>query len=256
VRPLSIPSAAGRWRAWRRLAALAVAQTALWAGPAAADPGYYVVTVYDDPGLKTIDFRYWTVKLPGAPLITWPEAGFGWNVNGRWYTELLGSFAGESGDTRLDNVEWQNDVLLTQGQYPFDLAVHSLWVTPRGSGTGHSLELGPVLQTDIERTQLNFNLIFDRSFDGATAQPTQLKYQWQVRSRWQHWLNVGAQGFGELGAWDHWAPHDAQSHRAGPALFGSVGAGPGAFAWQAAYLVGKTFGVRGNMLTTRLKYDF
>jgi hypothetical protein len=39
-------------------------------------------------------------------------------------------------------------------------------------------------------------------------------------------------------------------------LFGTVRAGPGSFAWQAAYVVGKTFGVHANMFTARLKYDF
>ena len=69
-------------------------------------------------------------------------------------------------------------------------------------------------------------------------------------------LNFGAQGFGELGPWDDWAPHDLQSHRAGPALFGSIGVGPGTIGWQAAYLVGKTYGQRGQMLSFRVKYDF
>jgi len=95
--------------------------------------------------------------------------------------------------------------------------------------------------------------------DGLRAQataPTQLKYQWQVRHRWKPWLHFGAQGFGELGPWDRWSPHDAQSHRAGPALFGSIDAGPGVIGWQAAYLLGKTFGQRGDMFTLRLKYDF
>lgn len=244
-------------RVVRRLAAVALALVAWSAGPATADPGYYVVTVYDDPGVKTVDFRYWTVQPSGFGIVTWPEVGLGWNVNGRWYTELLASYVGTAGQAmRLSNLEWQNDVLLTQGQYPFDLAIHTLWVAPQNPSSGTLLEFGPVFQTDIERTQANLNIVFQRGFGALAAQPAQMKYQWQLRYRWQRWLHLGAQGFGELGPWDHWASHDAQSHRAGPALFGSVGAGPGAFAWQAAYLVGKTFGSRGNMFTARVKYDF
>lgn len=241
----------------RLLGRVALALAGSWAGPAAADPGYYVVTVYDDPGVRTVDFRYWTVKPAGSSVVTWPEVGLGWNVNGRWYSEVLASYIGfaDSG-TRLNEVEWQNDVLLTQGQYPFDLAIHTLWSVPQAPASGTSLEFGPVFQTDIDRTQVNLNLVFERQFGAPGPTPTQLKYQWQLRYRWLPGLHVGAQGFGELGPWNHWSSSDAQSHRAGPALFGSVRIGPGAVAWQAAYLEGKTFGVRAGMFTTRVKYEF
>jgi len=241
----------------KRLLTYAAAALVLCCTQAVADPGYYVVTVYDNPGVKTLDLRYWSVKLPGSPAITWPEAGFGWNVNGRWYTELYASYVGSSDfATRLSTLNWQNDVLLTQGQYPFDLALHTQFIRPENPASGYSFEFGPAVQTDVGRTQLNFNVFFERGFAAQAVEATQLKYQWQVRHRWTHWLHFGAQGFGELGPWDHWSPHDAQSHRAGPALFGSIDAGPGTIGWQAAYLVGKTFGQRGDMFTMRVKYDF
>ena len=157
--------------------------------------------------------------------------------------------------SRLETLNWQNDLLLTQGQYPFDLAVHTLLVRPQNPASGYALEIGPVFQTDIDRTQLVFNVFFQRGFK-ALAGPTELAYQWQVRYRWNRWLHVGAQGFGELGPWDQWLPQDQQSHRAGPALFGSVPLGPGRIGWQAAYLVGKTYARRGEMFTARIKYDF
>ena len=248
-------------RLGRALRCLAVAALAV-AGATAANagvvnPGYYVVTVYDDPGVKTIDFRYWTVRADAYPLtIVWPEAGFGWNVNGRWYTELFASWIDSSKfPSQLETLNWQNDVLLTQGQYPFDLAVHTLLVRPQNPASGYALEIGPVLQTDIDRTQLNLNVFFQSGFK-SLAGPTELAYQWQIRHRWQRWLHVGAQGFGELGRWDQWLPQDQQSHRAGPALFGSVAIDPGKLDWQAAYLLGKTGGRRGQMFTMRVKYDF
>jgi hypothetical protein len=240
-----------------RLGILALLSGLSLTSVAAAEPGYYVVTVYDNPGVKTADLRYWTVLLPGFGLVTWPEAGLGWNVNGRWYTEVLASYVGShERATRLNNIEWQNDVLLTQGQYPFDLAVHTLWLDSQNPAGARSFEFGPVFQTDLDRVQLNANLFFNRSFGSLDKERTQLSYQWQLRYRWQRSLNVGAQGFGELGPWDDWAGRQEQSHRAGPALFGTLRAGPGSLAWQAAYVVGKTFGVHANMFTARLRYDF
>jgi hypothetical protein len=240
-----------------RFGALLVLPLALASGAALADPGYYVVTVYDDPGLRTVDFRYWAVKPRGTDAVYWPEVGLGWNVNGRWYTEVIASYVGGAHfATELDNVEWQNDVLLTQGQYPIDVAIHTLWSIPQKPESRHTFEFGPVLQTDIGRTQVNFNVVFEHGYAAERDDAVQLKYQWQLRHRWRPWLHFGAQGFGELGPWDHWSAGSAQSHRAGPALFGALPAGPGTVAWQAAYLMGKTYGQRGSMLTMRLKYDF
>ena len=221
----------------------------------AGDPGYYVVTVYDNPGIRTLDFRYWTVRVPGSSAVAWPELGFGWNVTGRWYSELLASYIGSSDTaTRLDTLSWQNDLLLTQGQYPLDVALHTLLVKPQGDEGGYSLEFGPVLQTDVGRTQLNFNLFVERGFGEQAEYGTQMKYQWQVRHRLVPWLHLGAQGFGELGQWDDWS--SKPSHRAGPALFGSVRTAGGTLGWQAAYLWGKVYGTRADMFTMRVKFEF
>ena len=40
---------------------------------ASADVGYYVVTAYDNAGKTAVDFRDWTVKLPGRKETVWPE---------------------------------------------------------------------------------------------------------------------------------------------------------------------------------------
>lgn len=229
----------------------------LAAPPAAADPGYYVVTVYDDPGRRVVDARYWTVDTPRAPATLWPELGVGWNVTGPWYTCLVASWIGGDQPTQLSSLNWQNDVVLTGGRWPVDVALHTMLVKPMEAGErGMLLEWGPALQTDIGRTQLNFNAIFERGFGGQATKPTQLKYQWQVRHRWQPWLHFGAQGFGELGNWNDWAPHARQSHRAGPALFGKLEPGGQRISWQAAYLVGRTYRKSGSMFTARLAYEF
>ncbi len=227
---------------------------------ACADPGYYVVTAYSDPGLRTVDLRYWTVDTPRAPATLWPELGLGWNVDERWYTGVLASYVGSEGTaTRLSTLNWQNDLVLTGGRYPVDVALHTL-VTKDYSG-GHALEFGPALQTDVGRTQLNFNLFFARAFGAMAGKPTQLKYQWQARYRWMPALHVGLQGFGEVGRWDHWPAWQKQSHRAGPAVFGKLPiggrtSGDQPVQWQAAWLVGSTYAQHGSMFSARVSYGF
>ncbi len=248
------PPVAAALTAWAMLGAPA---------PARADPGYYVVTAYDNDGQRAVDLRYWTVKLDGRPETIWPELGLSIGVNSRWTTELLYSTEGPSnGDLAPDYLAWQNDVLLTQGEWPVDLALHMTLSRELGVGGGHyTLTYGPALQTEIGRTQLNANVFFQRSFEPASPGPIQLQYQWQVRHHWQPLLDVGLQGLGEVGRWDRWPEAGRQSHRAGPAIFGHLELGRSdgrreALLYQAAYLLGTIYAKRGAMFTARVQYTF
>ena len=131
--------------------------------PAAlADPGYYVVSVYESEGVARADFRYWTVKLKGSSTVIWPEIAVGYGVNKRWYTQVLASYIGSADSaTRPSNLQWQNDFLLTQGQFDVDLALHTLLVRYYDNG-GNALEFGPAMQTEWGRMRFNANLILER----------------------------------------------------------------------------------------------
>ena len=125
--------------------------------PALADPGYYLLTPYSVPGQLALDLRYWSVKSPDRPATLWPEIGLRYGFDTRWTSEILASYIGDSlREQKLSSLNWQNAVLLTQGQYPFDLAIHAQLV--HNEGEGNALELGPVFQTELGTTQLNLNL--------------------------------------------------------------------------------------------------
>ena len=226
--------------------------------PCLADPGYYVVTAYDNAGLRTVDLRYWTVENKRRPKADWPELGVSWGVNSRWTTGLLYSWIGGTGEaTELSTVNWANDVLLTQGEWPLDIALHTQWIKERYEPGSGAFEWGPALQTDLGRTQLNLNVFFERPTGHERDTPTQLKYQWQLRHRWLPGLHLGLQGFGELGDWNRPSPHSQQSHRAGPALFGTVRFGePRTLKLTAAWLQGRTYGRSGHMLSLRGAFEF
>lgn len=129
-------------------------------------------------------------------------------------------------------------------------------VRPQNPAAGYAVEFGPVLQTDVGRTQLNVNVFLERGFAALASNPTELKYQWQLRHRWKPGLHLGAQGSGELGPWNHWSPRDAQSHRIGPAAYGALPAGERSLAWQVAYLTGSTYAQHGRMFSLQVKYLF
>jgi hypothetical protein len=221
-----------------------------FAGPALADPGYYLLTPYSQPGQLALDLRYWSVKSPGQPATLWPELGVRYGVDSRWTTELLASYIGDSlSRLQISSLNWQNSYLLTQGQYPFDLAVHAQLIHVPGADGGNVLELGPLFQTDVGSTQVNLNLVFEH--DWISNGDTGLKYQWQVMQRLRPGVRLGLQGFGELGPWDHWSGQ--QSHRAGPVLrLGLLDD----LDVQAAYLWGTTYGSRGDMLSAQVLWTF
>lgn len=225
--------------------------------PAAqADPGYYVVTAYEQAGQVTLETRYWDARAPGRKNVAWPEAMLSVGVNSRWTTGLLWSWEGPSrGPFDLATFNWINELLLTQGNWPVDVALHTQWVHDHEDPGGGAFEWGPVLQTDFGRTQVNLNLVFVRGVGHDSAHTTTLKMQSQLRYRWQHGLHVGAQAFAEVGPWDHWLPHGRQGMRAGPAVFSTLH-GAGTLELSAALLRGRTYGRFGHMMSLRAAVSF
>jgi hypothetical protein len=114
-----------------------------------------------------------------------------------------------------------------------------------------------VFQTDVGRTQLNGNLIFEKSLAPGNTRAPQLKYQWQAKYRWSSALHTGVQGFGELGEWNHWADANRQSHRWGPVVSGTWALNEQQrIEYQAAYLTGSIYGAAGDMLSVRLQFVY
>jgi hypothetical protein len=232
----------------------------LFAHQAWAATGFYLIPVYADEGLVGIDYRYWNAKSSGRAPVGAPEGGVSYGVDSRWSTEVLGTWTHtDAGGTALTGQGWQNDVLLTQGQYPFDLAIHTLVQRYQQRNRGMGVEIGPTLQTELGRTQFNFNVFLTRDYRGQTSATTQLAYQWQIKYRWKSALQFGAQGFGEPGQWDNWASAAQQSHRVGPALSGSFYFGDNRsqeLRYETAYLIGKNNARDAKSVTLRIQYLF
>lgn len=247
----------------RRKRFAVIALVALSAGavpvPALADTGYYLVSTYDVAGQTSIDFKYWNAHYRGRRVAA-PDLGIGYGVTGRWYTELYGSWRKvNDGATQFTGTAWQNDFMLTQGQYDVDVALHTTIKRPRDRDDGYGLEWGPVLKTDIGRTQLNANLFFQRDYRVSapgSQDHTELTYQLQMKHRWKTWFQPGVQAFGEVGKWDDWLASNKQSHRAGPAFFGSRNIGKHELKYEAAYLLGRNSARAAKSFTMRVQFIF
>ena len=159
--------------------------------------------------------------------------------------------------------EWENKFQLTEtGKYPVDIGLLTEIEAPlSGHKEPYELRIGPLLQTEFGKLQLNGNLLFERKFgpkdSDDTHYNTEIGYQWQVKYRWLQAFEFGAQGFGEMGKWNNWDKSDQQNHRMGPAVFGKIGVGPKqAIKYNAAMLFGTTNAAPDHTLRMQLEYEF
>jgi len=227
----------------------------------ASAPGYYLVTVYNQEGEKTIETGLWRDKIVDEDAILSPYVGFSYGVTKRWFTALYAhGLHTDAGGTRVNDFSWQNDYVLTQAQVPVTVAMHTMLTRYRDNDFGYTFEFGPVMQAEFGEdgaTQANFNVFFARAYRAEDDGPMQMKYQWQLKHHFNPKFALGLQGFGELGEWNDWAPRAEQSHRLGVAVSGVLPIGDShAVEYEAAYFGGKIYAEHANTFVLRLKFPF
>jgi hypothetical protein len=240
-------------------AACAAALAALCLQQAHAGPADYVYVPTVEYGERELDFKFGTAHEPGEERESAGSIGFGLGVTPWWFTELYAKFEREGSEaTKLEAVEWENKFQLTEtGKYPFDLGLIVELERPQDHAEGWEVKLGPLLQTEFGKVQVNANLLFERHFDAEEKSETELGYQWQAKYRWRQELEFGAQGFGEVGEWDNWEASDEQEHKAGPAVFGKLPlGGHQAIKYNAAYLIGLSDAAPDHTLRVQVEYEF
>lgn len=241
------------------LAALALCCLAL-PSVSRAGPSDYVLSPIVEEGEREIDFKAGTSKLRDGTHESKESIGFGLGVNAWWFTELYAIWHKEPGIAQsFDAWEWENKFQLTEtGKYPVDLGFLLEIERPRNRDEGYEYKWGPLLQADVAtNVQANLNLLIEKHIRAVEPQQAALGYQWQLKYRWHPELEFGAQGFGDLGRWDHWAPRSEQSHVAGPALFGALRVGTRQkIKYNAGLLFGMTDGSPRNTLRLQAEYEF
>ncbi|MEP6656273.1 MAG: hypothetical protein ABJC33_03505 [Betaproteobacteria bacterium] len=226
---------------------------------ASAGPADYVYTPNVEYGEREIDFKIGSAKSSGEQRFSAGSLGFGYGISEKWFTEVYAKYEkGGGGSTRFDAFEWENRFQLTEpGHFPVDLGFVIELERPRVSAEGYEVRLGPLLQTDWDRWQLNFNVLVERHFRSEAQAATELGYQWQVRYLSRGNIDLGAQGFGEVGKWNHWHSSSEQNHRAGPALFGKWNlGGRHVLKYNAAFLFGLTSAAPDHTARAQIEYEF
>jgi len=234
---------------------------ALYIGNAAAGPADYIYTPTVEYGEKEIDFKFGTAKQQDGTRKTVTSLGFGYGATEYWFTEVYLKRE-RDGSERLTLAEWENKFQLTEtGKYPVDLGLIVEIEAPLTTGNEpYELKLGPLLQTEFGKLQLNGNALFERKFGPRDADDnyfTEIGYQWQAKYRWQPAFEFGAQGFGEMGKWNDWDQSHLQNHRLGPAVFGKIDVGQHQkIKYNAAVLFGVSDAAPDRTFRMQAEYEF
>ena len=254
----------------RRLAWLAALSRSLatvlalvLARPALADANDYVLDLDFTGGEREIDTKLGAASAApnGARAAEAAAVSLGTGVNDRWFTELYLQFASPTAANRtsgFDAISWENVVRFAEpGEWPVDLGALFEIERPRAGTQGLTFTVGPMLQTDVDRLQINLNLLFSRVVDGDNTIPTQMGYQFQLKYRSDPALEFGMQALGDVGSWNRWGNPEGQSHRLGPALFGRQKLGAGrTLGYNAALLVGASNGAPNTTVRAQLDIEF
>ena len=185
--------------------------------------------------------------------------GFGYGATQRWFTEIYRKYErSEEEGTHFDAWEWENKFQLTEtGEYLVDAGFIVEIEKPQDRTEGYEVLLGPLFQTEVGKTQLNGNILFEQHYQSDSSQRAQLRYQWQAKYRWQPTFEFGLQGFGNFGSWNHWDSIDEPSHRMGPAVFGKIAlGGRNAIRYNAAWLVGTSSNAPTQNFRLQVEYEF
>jgi len=253
---MSLPNITAAARVRRTgLAALIAAAAA----PALADPADYVFTPYTDSGLWELAYGLGTEHGRDGSSETQQLLSVGGAPAPRWYTSVYAAWAAADGGAfAIDEWTWVNHLRLTPpGSGPVDVGALCEIARPHDRAAGRlGLACGPTLQMDRDDLQANLNLSFGKHFGAAEPERAALGYQWQIKGMVAHGVELGAQGFGSVGPWNHWAPVSQQEHTAGPAVFLKTRALGGPVRFDAAWLFGIGDGSPRNVLRLRLQHAF
>lgn len=231
---------------------------ALSATAALADPADYVFTPYSDVGMWQLAVGLGTERERDGSRETQQTLSIGGAPTARWYTSVYAAWAASGGKFEADEWSWTNHLrLTTPGAGPVDAGLLCEFSHPHEREEGRlGLTCGPTLQLDTDDMQFNFNPLLGKHLGAEEPEKLSLGYQWQVKGLVAQGVELGAQGFGSVGTWNHWAAASEQAHLIGPAIFLKTNAFGGPIRFDAARLFGVGDGSPRDVLRLRLQHEF
>jgi hypothetical protein len=229
------------------------------ASAARADPADYVFTPYTDVGAWRLAYGLGTAHGRDGSRETQQTLSLGATPSARWSTEAYAAWAADGGGAfEFDEWSWINHLrLTTPGAGPVDVGLLCELSRPHDRDEGRlGVTCGPTLQMDSDTLQFNFNPLLGKHLGAEEPEKLALGYQWQAKGLVAPGIELGAQGFGSVGTWNHWAPASQQEHTLGPAIFLKAHAFGRPIRLDAAWLFGVGDGSPRDVLRLRLEQAF
>jgi hypothetical protein len=235
-----------------RLPALTALLCALYAPLSHAGAADYVYTLNIEQGESELDMQYGTARQADGSRIQTTSVALGYGVSEHWFTE---GYLKRDRASNATLAEWENKFLVFEsGQ--FKMGFLTELAAPLSGSAPWELRVGTLLQTSVDKWQLNANLLFERAFGKADEHgvpyATNIAYQFQAQYRWQPTLGFGVQALGDMGRWNQWDTAANQNHRIGPAVFGKFGKD---ISYNAAWLFGSSRAAPSHTLRMQLEYE-
>lgn len=211
----------------------------LGSGVAQAEPGLAgkVYGAVVDEGRKELELRYGQLNggVADGEAQAIAEASYG--VTGWWYSALLVEFEREpSEDFEAEAVAWENlfeltgdkdDLWRTAGYVELELS------TKNGPGKA---EVKGIVQYRPAPWDFRLNLILEREIGSGSSDDVEAGYAVRATRVVAHHLELGVEGFGDFGTFDHMG--GSQPHYWGPIIAGEIELPRGELELQAGYLFG------------------
>jgi hypothetical protein len=220
-----------------------------------------------------VDYREWELEFKGG----WQDWGnaddgeragkfaLGYGLARRWGMEFEAEYSQTPGHVgHVEEYELENIFQLTEhGEHWLDAGIFTELAHNRLNNL-NAFTIGPMFQTETQRTQSNLNVYFRHRLDAlpadgddegaADGSRNDIAYQLQWKYNLGPRLQPGLQVFGSLGDPAH--PR-SQELRIGPAFFGVAHLGDGkSLRYDAAVLGGLTHGTPDTTIRFQLEYEF
>ncbi len=193
----------------------------------------------------------------GTDLFRQHKLGVGYGFTPWWFSEIYGELEKEQGHGyQYTATEWENLFQFTEpGQYWLDAGGLVEYERSHEAGGADELSGKLLLEKTINRFVHTANIGLEREVGEHRSGSTEFNFSWRSAYAVGERTSLGVEYFGNWNEIKHTGDYNAQQHRFGPVLFGSLPYVPGV-KYELGYLLGISQSAQDHTVKLNLEYEF